>query len=213
MVENPFVFSEGSEKLVGRQGVFEELFQKTKSEKSPFIFFVGRIGSGRTFFIKKLKDKLEKETEIDFDALTFTSRALKDIENLPDEPSEGKVVYAIDMFERVSVLEEDEQEEAMELIKNKNGSGIGFILLITPRVVEHLKKSYSEFIEKGEIVKLGKLTLKEARELVKLKLDKIDESFPDIFSRKDFKRIWKESGGNARTLLLTCASLFEEKVK
>lgn len=211
MVQNPFIFSEGKEELVGREEVLEELFGKVMKQEAPLIFFIGRIGSGRTFFIKKLKQKIESETDKEIEALTLTSRAIKDLEEVPEKSEKG-LVYVLDMFERMRDLDRDMQSKVIDSVDRKNEAGIGFILLITPPTLDFLENEYRAFFEKAKKVKLRSLTFKEARDLIKLRLDRIDENFPEIFSKRELRKIWREGKGNPRTILLTCASLFEKKV-
>lgn len=211
MVENPFIFSDKKEELVGREEILEELFDKTLERKNPLVFFVGKIGSGRTFFIKKLKQKINKETDRELEVLTLTSRAIKDLEEIPKN-SKGGLIYAIDMFERVKDLDRETQSKVIDLVDERNETGIGFILLITPPTLKFLEQDYRAFFEESKKVKLRRLTFKETKKLVNLRLDRIDKNFPDIFSKKELKKIWKQGEGNPRTILLTCATLFEKKV-
>lgn len=213
MVKNPFIFSKEEEETVGRKDVLEKLNKKLREEKAPLVFFSGKVGSGRTFFINKLRDKLAEEPGIDLEALTLTSRAIKDLEQIPKKEREGEVIFAIDMFERTKDLDEEAQEEVIELIKKRHEAGIGLILIVTPKMIEFLGENYSTFHNRGGVIKLRSLNLEEAKKLIKLRLDRVDRNFPDIFSKKEFKKIWKEADGNPRTILMTCASLFEKKVE
>lgn len=213
MVKNPFILPEKSEEIIGRKEVFNRLFEEIRDRDAPLVFFVGRIGSGRTFFIQKLERKVDKELDIDFEVLTLTSKALEDLEDIPKKERAQEVVFTLDMFERVMDLDEETREGTMETIKKRNKAGIGLILVITPKTFNSLIKNYKDLVDRGKAIKLRSLNLEEAKKLIRLRLDRVDKNFPDMFSEEEFERIWKQSKGNPRTILLTCASLFKERVQ
>ena len=198
MSENPFLYivPKEEEKLIEFEGINVENIAK-EVERGGIILIVGEHGSGKSQLIRELIKRTQGKL------LDFTSNILNEIKDTNEN-----IVY-IEDFDLINGFDVEKQKRIISLISDKSEMGTTFVIECTPKIAEKLK-----FKNEREI-KIPKLTLNTARELVIEKLNSVrEEKSKDIspFTEKDIEEAWKKSGGNPRMLLMLLSMIYDLKV-
>lgn len=220
MVENPFlrIIPTEKERFHGeREKLFLEMVGgiKRSFEGKEIVLLNGDYGIGKSFFIQKFKEKLKKKGGFTIYSLVFTANLLSDLEPIKLR-KKGSAFVIIDKFDLFIFLKEEIAKKIINKILKLANKGVLFMLAFTPYSLKRLFKKFPEIKKRTQTFEVPKLGYEETKELILSRLNKArrkkSKSFKP-FTEKEVEKIWTESEGNPRLVLMLCSNIYEQKRK
>lgn len=218
MNKNPFlsIVPRKTENIVALDKEVKQAKKMAKGiEKGKILFISGEYGSGKSLILKKLEKAIPKKVE----KKEFIANIdlMNDLKGLPmEEAMHKKLVVYIDRMDLIEVMKKKQVDRIVEMIIVGSEASVGFIISITPRVLNNLFKRYPDLKNKSSVYEMKPLSLKQTKELVLSRLNesrkKKSKKF-EPFTKEEIEYVWKKSKGNPRMILLICATLYDAKMQ
>ncbi|MDD5417880.1 MAG: DUF2791 family P-loop domain-containing protein [Candidatus Nanoarchaeia archaeon] len=219
-MKNPFVSIAPSdnEKFYGsRKQFFNTLSNAVDAniavDENKLVVLMGGYGSGKTFFLEKLKEHASKKKILSY-IFYFTPALYSQLkDDIVFPKSKTDIIVIIDRFEFSEYMKEDYVKKVLNLLDEmRSKKNVVFVISTVEDNWKKLVKKYKS-LKNSEVYKVPGLIFSEAVELVKSRLKKVSKRGLYPFTKQDIKKIWDESNGNPRMMLMLCYEIFEQKIK
>lgn len=218
---NPFlrIVPTENEKFYGeRERLFVEIVDGIKKsfDGKEVVLLNGEYGLGKSFFIKKLEEKLSKKGEFTIQSLDFTANLMSDLNSIEEQKKKRNLFIIIDKFDLFTFIKDELAERIINKILKLAKDGILFMLACTPSSLKRLYKNYPELKKRAQVFEVPRLNYNETKELILSRLNSIRKVMSDSlnpFTDSEVKKIWKEAEGNPKLILMLCSNIYEQKMK
>lgn len=217
---NPFVsiVPSENEKFYGnREEFFKTIIDSIETnsmvDDNRFIVLTGGYGSGKTFFLEKIKNKVEKNKMLSH-ILYFSPALYEQLkEDIDLSKAKKDVLLIVDRFEFAEYLKDEYVKKVIKLMfEMLNRQKVIFLISSISNSWKKLVRRYPE-LKASDVYEVPGLSFEEAMDLVRSRLTKAKVKGLGPFAKDEIKKIWKDSGGNPRMILLLCAEIYEDKMK
>jgi replication-associated recombination protein RarA len=212
---NPFlqIVPRRGEIIINQKDFLERAAKETKGalKGGVVIIFSGDYGIGKTLVSNKLKQEIKDAAN--FIAMDFTNMIADEIRELPLE-GKKEIVVIIDRFDLIKGMSQADSSKVLDLILERIGKGITFVLLSTPEIVKYIFGLKNQLKASSVVLDVPPLDYEDAKKLIISRLDEVGEKKGSLepFTEQEVEEFWKKSKGNPRMLLLLCSSIYDRKM-
>jgi hypothetical protein len=222
MQNNPFLSitpREKSDELIGRFGFYEKI-KKTILESLDdyaIITINGDFGIGKSLFVEKVLADLSKKKQLKIINLDFSLNILNDLRNIPSEEEAGKqIIVIIDRFELLLSLSNNLQKKIVQLMNDLCKAKITLIITSSDDLLKKMAKMDAGLKKYFKVLEVPPLSFDEAKKLAIQRLDEVRSNGKGSltpFTEDELRKVYNNSKGNPRLILMLLASLYEEHVR
>ncbi len=222
MQDNPFLSitpREKSDELIGRFGFYEKI-KKTVLESlddHAIITINGDFGMGKSLFVEKVLAELSKKKQLKLINLDFSLNTLNDLRNIPSEEAAGKqIIVIIDRFELLLSLSNNLQEKIVQLMNDLCKAKITLIITSSDDLLKKMAKMDAGLKKYFKVLEVPPISFDEAKKLAIQRLDEVRSNGKGSltpFTEDELRKVYNNSKGNPRLILMLLASLYEEHVR
>ncbi len=219
MQDNPFLFitpREKSDELIGRFDFYEKI-KKTVLEsldEHAIITINGDFGMGKSLFVEKVLAELSNKKMLKLITLDFSLNTLNDLRNIPSEKAAGKqIIVIIDRFELLLSLSNNLQEKIVQLMNDLCKAKITLIITSSDDLLKKMAKMDAGLKKYFKVLEVPPISFDEAKKLAIQRLDEARSKGKGSlapFTEDEVRKVYNNSKGNPRLILMLLASLYEE---